>query len=57
MHYFNDTLSKYIILDLLSEQRNAQKGLQLDCEWLKSYFPKDYTIKQCEEQLWKVPEK
>lgn len=55
-HYLNDTLSKSIILDLLGEQRELKKGLQLDCERLKSYFPKEYTIKQCEEMLWKILE-
>lgn len=30
-HYLNNTLSKSIILDLLSGQREIKKGLQLDC--------------------------
>jgi len=55
-HYLNDTLSKSIIMDLLAEQRDTKKGLQLDCERLKSYFPKEYTIKQCEDLLWKILE-
>ena len=55
-HYFEDTLSRNVIMDLLSEQKETQKGLQLDCERLKRYFPKEYTLKQCEELLWKILE-
>ena len=55
-HYFDDTLSRNVIMDLLSERKETKKGLQLDCERFKSYFPKEYTIKQCEELLWKILE-
>ena len=37
--------------NLLSEQRELKKRLQLDCERLKRYFPKEYTLKQCEGLL------
>ena len=43
-------------MDLLSEERALKKCLQIDCGRLKSYFPKEYTIKQCEELLWKILE-
>jgi len=54
--YIDNTLSKPILMDLLSEQREQKKGLQLDCERLKSYFPKEYTIRQCENLLWRILE-
>lgn len=55
-YYIDNTLSKPILMDLLSEQREQKKGLQLDFERLKRYFPKEYNIKQCEELLWKILE-
>ena len=27
-----------------------------NCDRLKSYFPKEYTLKQCEELLWAILE-
>ena len=54
--YIDNTLSKPILMDLLSEQREQKKGLQLDCERLKSYFPKEYNIRQCEKLLWRILE-
>lgn len=55
-HYFDDTLSRNVIMDLLSERKETPKGLQLDCERLKRYFPKEYTLKQCEELIWAILE-
>lgn len=53
-HYSNNTLSKGTLRDLLREQNDLEKGLQIDCERLRGYFPQEYTIKQCEEWLWKI---
>ena len=55
-HYFDDTLSKNVIMDLLSERKETKKGLQLDGERLKRYFPKEYTLKQCEELILAILE-
>lgn len=55
-HYQNGTLSNFILMDLLCVQKEVKKGLQIDSDRLKSYFPKEYTIKQCEELLWKILE-
>ena len=53
-HYLKNTLSKSILFDLLSEQKELKKGLKLDGERLRSYFPKEYTLKQCEDLLWVI---
>lgn len=54
MHYSNNTLSQGTILDLLREKDDFEKGLQIDCERLRGYFPQKYSVKQCEDLLWKI---
>ena len=56
MHFQSGTLSKSILMDLLCEPKEVKKGLQIDGDRLRSYFPKEYTIKQCEDLLWKILE-
>ena len=53
-HYSNNTLSKGTIIGLLRQKDNFEKGLQIDCERLRGYFPQEYTTKQCEKMLWKI---
>lgn len=55
-HYQNGTLSKSIPMDLLCERKEVKEGLQIDSDRLRGYFPKEYTIKQCEDLLWKILE-
>ena len=35
-------------------QEEKQERVYLDFKRLKEYFPKGYTVKQCEEALWKM---
>ena len=38
-------------------QEEKQEKFYLDFKRLKEYFPKEYTVKQCEEALWKILDK
>lgn len=57
MHYSNNTLSQGTIIDLLREKDDFEKGLQIDCERLRGYFPQEFTTKQCEDLFWKILDK
>ena len=57
MHYSNNTLSQGTIIDLLRQKDDFEKGLQIDCERLRGYFPQEYTTKQCEDLLWRILDK
>ena len=39
------------------EEEEKREKFYLDFTRLKSYFPKGYTMKQCEEALWNLLEK
>ncbi|MCR4718759.1 MAG: hypothetical protein K5768_03920 [Firmicutes bacterium] len=42
------------VTTIFEEEKPKQERLYLDFNKLKSYFPKGYTMKQCEAALWEI---
>lgn len=53
-HFAEHTLSKETLTTIFEEEKPKQERLYLDFNKLKSYFPKGYTMKQCEAALWEI---
>ena len=51
--YTNDNLDEDSLNKIFAEEEKEEK-FYLDYTRLKSYFPKEYTMKECEEALWKI---
>ena len=45
-----DTVALHQILD----EKVREKNISINQKRLKGYFPKEYTLKQCETMLWKI---
>lgn len=55
--FVEQTLSKETLKTIFEEEKPKQERFYLDFNKLKSYFPKGYTMKQCEDALWEILEK
>ena len=55
--FVEQTLSKETLKTIFKEEKLKQERLYLDFNKLKSYFPKGYTMKQCEDALWEILDK
>lgn len=51
--YINDCLDEDSMNKIFEEEEKKEK-FYLDFTRLKSYFPKEYTMKECEAALWKI---
>ena len=54
--YTNDSLDEDGMNKIFAEEEKKEK-FYLDFTRLRSYFPKGYTMKECEEALWKILDK
>ena len=54
--YTNDNLDEDSLNKIFAEEEKEEK-FYLDYTRLKSYFPKEYTMKECEAALWKILDK
>lgn len=54
--YTNDSLDEDSMSKIFEEEEKKER-FYLDFTRLKSYFPKEYTMKECEEALWKILDK
>ena len=54
--YTNDCLDEDSMSKIFEEEEKKEK-FYLDFARIKSYFPKGYTMKQCEDALWKILDK
>ena len=52
--FAEQTLSKETLKTIFEEEKPKQERFYLDFNKLKSYFPKGYTMKQCEAALWEI---
>ena len=51
--YTKNQLSEYEIHKILCDGSEKEK-VYLDTQKLRSYFPKDYSMERCKEELWKI---
>ncbi len=49
-------LSNYELHKILCDETEKEK-VYLETKKLKSYFPSDYSMQQCKEELWKILDK
>ena len=56
-HYFDGTISEEKIADIITKNEQKDTGkVILQYDRLRKYFPEHYTIKECEEALWRILE-
>ncbi len=54
-HYLDGDISDGIIANIIAEKEQKDTGkVVLQYDRLRRYFPEHYTLKECEEALWKI---
>lgn len=51
--YVKNQLSEYEIHKILCDESEREK-VYLDTQKLRSYFPKDYSMERCKQEVWRI---